>query len=281
MPDLSTRAHRVGGPGHDPAVDGATLDRVLDAVARMHAMPWADYRRRPPTGTGRGVPCPSACSCCPGRPPRAIGPRGCGRRPVPGRLGRLRPARAGGRARPVERLVGGSCAAARRARPAAERPACTATSSSPTSRRSTTAGWRYRLADDVAGARWRSSSAGSSSRTARACAGRPRRSWPATTRPPSVPAAASLPMGRSWLSGPSVGPATERDPDRPAAARPRCHDRRLGRAGRPDLDHRAAAARLAQGLDAEAGAVLPSGVSAADDLAWWSARAVEAAARRL
>ena len=36
-----------------------------------------------------------------------------------------------------------------------------------------------------------------------------------------------------------------------------------------------------KGLDAEAGVVLPSGVSAADDLAWWCARADEAAARRL
>jgi thiamine kinase-like enzyme len=36
-----------------------------------------------------------------------------------------------------------------------------------------------------------------------------------------------------------------------------------------------------KGLDAEAGGVLGSGVSAADDLAWWSMRAVEAAGRRL
>jgi phosphotransferase family enzyme len=36
-----------------------------------------------------------------------------------------------------------------------------------------------------------------------------------------------------------------------------------------------------KGLDAETGVVLPSGVSAADDLAWWSARAVEAGALRL
>ncbi len=36
-----------------------------------------------------------------------------------------------------------------------------------------------------------------------------------------------------------------------------------------------------KGLDAEAGVTLPSGVSAADDLAWWCARADEAAARRL
>jgi hypothetical protein len=36
-----------------------------------------------------------------------------------------------------------------------------------------------------------------------------------------------------------------------------------------------------KGLDAASGLVLPSGVSAADDLAWWCARAVEAAGRRL
>jgi hypothetical protein len=36
-----------------------------------------------------------------------------------------------------------------------------------------------------------------------------------------------------------------------------------------------------KGLDAEAGVVLPSGVSALDDLAWWCERAVQAAARRL
>ena len=36
-----------------------------------------------------------------------------------------------------------------------------------------------------------------------------------------------------------------------------------------------------KGLDAEAGAVLGSGIAATDDLAWWCDRAVEAAARRL
>ena len=36
-----------------------------------------------------------------------------------------------------------------------------------------------------------------------------------------------------------------------------------------------------KGLDAEAGAILGSGVAAADDLAWWCDRAVEAADRRL
>jgi hypothetical protein len=36
-----------------------------------------------------------------------------------------------------------------------------------------------------------------------------------------------------------------------------------------------------KGLDAEAGVTLPSGIGAADDLAWWCERAVEAAGRRL
>jgi hypothetical protein len=36
-----------------------------------------------------------------------------------------------------------------------------------------------------------------------------------------------------------------------------------------------------KGLDGEAGAILPSGISAGDDLAWWCERAAEAAARRL
>lgn len=36
-----------------------------------------------------------------------------------------------------------------------------------------------------------------------------------------------------------------------------------------------------KGLDAEAGVLLASGVSAADDLAWWCEHAVEAATRRL
>jgi aminoglycoside phosphotransferase (APT) family kinase protein len=36
-----------------------------------------------------------------------------------------------------------------------------------------------------------------------------------------------------------------------------------------------------KGLDAEAGLTLPAGVTAVDDLAWWSRRAVEAAERRL
>ncbi|MFL5675880.1 MAG: phosphotransferase [Chloroflexota bacterium] len=91
----------------------------------------------------------------------------------------------------------------------------------------------------------------------------------------------TLPVGNPWLTGPSVGPAIERHPDR---LPPRGLDATIGDWG-AQLDLTWIVGLLLRGwrkgLDAEAGDVLPSGVSAADDLAWWSARAVEAADRRL
>jgi hypothetical protein len=44
MPDLSNELIAWERPGHDPVVPRATLERVVDAVARLHAMPWAEYR---------------------------------------------------------------------------------------------------------------------------------------------------------------------------------------------------------------------------------------------
>lgn len=40
-PDLSNELIAWERPGHDPAIDPTTLDRVLRAVARLHAVPWA------------------------------------------------------------------------------------------------------------------------------------------------------------------------------------------------------------------------------------------------
>ena len=40
-PDLSTELIAWERPGHDPAIDGDTLSRVLGAVARLHATPWS------------------------------------------------------------------------------------------------------------------------------------------------------------------------------------------------------------------------------------------------
>ncbi len=56
MPDLSDELIAWERPGRDATVGPATLARVIDAVARLHAMRWADYR---PTTADWGWPwCP-------------------------------------------------------------------------------------------------------------------------------------------------------------------------------------------------------------------------------
>jgi hypothetical protein len=56
MPDLSGELIAWKGARGDPIVGPATLNRVIDAVARLHAMRWADYR---PTTAAWGWPwCP-------------------------------------------------------------------------------------------------------------------------------------------------------------------------------------------------------------------------------
>lgn len=56
MPDLTNELIAWERPGHDPVVGPATLDHVIEAVAGLHAMPWADYR---PTSRDWGWPwCP-------------------------------------------------------------------------------------------------------------------------------------------------------------------------------------------------------------------------------
>jgi hypothetical protein len=56
MPDLTNELIAWERPGHDPVVGPATLDHVIEAVAGLHAMPWADYR---PTSPDWGWPwCP-------------------------------------------------------------------------------------------------------------------------------------------------------------------------------------------------------------------------------
>jgi hypothetical protein len=57
MPDLSDELIAwEERPGHVPLVGPATLDSIIDAIARLHAMRWADYR---PTSLDWGWPwCP-------------------------------------------------------------------------------------------------------------------------------------------------------------------------------------------------------------------------------
>jgi phosphotransferase family enzyme len=40
-PDMSNELIAWERPGHDPSIDGATLDRVLQAMVRLHAVPWS------------------------------------------------------------------------------------------------------------------------------------------------------------------------------------------------------------------------------------------------
>jgi hypothetical protein len=56
MPDLTDELIGWERPGHAQLVGPATLDSIIDAIARLHAMRWADYR---PTSLDWGWPwCP-------------------------------------------------------------------------------------------------------------------------------------------------------------------------------------------------------------------------------
>jgi hypothetical protein len=58
-PDLSNELIAWERPGHDPAIDTLTLDRVLRALARLHAVPWASIVEG---GSERdGAPAPPWC----------------------------------------------------------------------------------------------------------------------------------------------------------------------------------------------------------------------------
>ena len=46
MPDLSTELIAWDRPEHDPVIDRDTLRRVVDAIGRLHATPWAAIAER-------------------------------------------------------------------------------------------------------------------------------------------------------------------------------------------------------------------------------------------
>ena len=93
-------------------------------------------------------------------------------------------------------------------------------------------------------------------------------------------------LAGSWLAEgyPSAGPEAERIPDRLATLPARGTEATIG-----DWNAQVDLAWMVglllrgwrKGLDTEAGLVLGSGVTAADDLAWWCDRAVEGASRHL
>ena len=276
MPDLSGELINW-----ERAVDDTTLDLVLDAVARLHAMPWADYA---PTTRDWDWP------WC----------------PLPERLLLLsRPSSLRYRADGVavgERFLAGWDAFDRRA-PAAARDLVDRLSEDPApllealgrlprtglhgdlklanvalidDGRIALIDWQMRLKAPIAvELGWLLVSNSASLR-------QPPDAVMAMYHEAAVRAAdESLEMGRAWIHGPSVGPALERDPDR---LPPRGQEATVGD-WEAQLDLTWIVGLLLRGwrkgLDAEAGDVLASGVAASDDLAWWSERAVEAADRRL
>lgn len=276
MPDLSRQLI-----AWEAAVDDATVDLVLDAVARLHAMPWAEYKATSPDWDWPWCPLPERLLL----------------------LSRPSAERYRAEGNPVgERFVAGWDAFDRRA-PAAARdlvdrlsadaaPLLGALDRLPRTGlhgdlklanvapladgRVALIDWQMMsLAPVAVELGWFLVSNSSSLQ-------RQPDEVMAAYREAAVRAASdSLPLGNSWLIGPSLGPPMERSPDR---LPPRGLDATIG-AWDAQLDLTWIIGLLLRGwrkgLDAEDGAVLPSGTSAADDLAWWSARAVEAADRRL
>lgn len=59
MPDLSTELIAWERPGHDPVIDDPTLRRVVDSIARLHAMPWS--RVLEANAEKEGAPVPPWC----------------------------------------------------------------------------------------------------------------------------------------------------------------------------------------------------------------------------
>lgn len=286
MPDLSAELIAWERPGHDPVVSGETLDRLLDAFARLHAMPWAEYR---PTTPDWDWP------WC----------------PLPERLLLLsRPAAARYRAEGLavgERFLAGWDAfdrvAPRPARALIERlsedPSALLAALGnlpPTGLHGDLKLANVALLDDgrVALIDWQMMSLAPVAVEL---------GWMLVANSASLPIEAdevlaryiqmarraavdSMHLAGSWLSGADApaGPEAERIAHRYGTLPPRGLDATIG-----DWEAQVDLVWIIglllrgwrKGLDTEAGAILASGVSATDDLAQWSDRAIDAARRRL
>jgi phosphotransferase family enzyme len=265
LPDLSNELIAWERPGHDPAIDRATLDRVLGAMARLHARPWS--RILDGATERNGDPPPPWC-------------------PLLERLTLLSPVAAAGYAaddNPVgARFLAGWDAFDRRASAAARElvetlaanPAPLAAALAPLPTVGLHGDMKLAnvalLADGQVGFI----------------------DWQMTLRAP-------LAVELGWFLVSNSGSL----PDPPDEVMGSYRDalERDGGSSDPDAEGHGADALVGdwehqldltwiiglllrgwrKGLDADAGAILPSGVHAVDDLAWWSERAVDAAQRRL
>ena len=285
MPDLSNELIAWERLGHDPVVPRGTLERVVDAVARLHAMPWAEYRAT--TGDWSWPWCP-----------------------LRERLLLLtRPAAERYRAEGLavgERFLAGWDAFDRVA-PREARELIHALASDPAALldalgRLPSTGLHgdlklanVALLDDgrVALIDWQMMALGPVAVEL---------GWMIVSNSASLPiepeavlstyraaaeraAIESMHLGGSWLSDTSsAGPELERIPHRFGTLPPRGLDPTIGDwSAQVDLTWIVGLLLRGwrKGLDAEAGAVLGSGVRATDDLSKWAVNAVEAADRRL
>lgn len=285
MPDLSAELIAWERPGRDPVVSVATLDRVVDAVARLHAMPWAEYR--PTTPDWNWPWCPLADRLLLLTRPAAERYRAeglaVGERFLSGwdAFDRVAPRAA---RELIERLAGDPA------------PLLDALGRLP----STGLHGDLKLAnvallDDgrVALIDWQMMAFGPVAVEL---------GWMLVSNSGSLPigpqeilascraaagraAADSMHLGGTWLSGsPRSRPEQERIEGRFGTLPPRGLDATIGD-WEAQVDLTWIVGLLLRGwrkgLDAQAGAVLASGIRATDDLATWAVNAVEAAGRRL
>jgi phosphotransferase family enzyme len=277
MPDLTNELIAWDRPGHAAVVGPATLDHVIEAVAGLHAMPWADYR---PTSPDWGWP------WCPLRERLLLLTRPSADRYRAEGLAVGDRFLAGWDA--FERTAPIEAVGLIRALSADPSPLLAALGRLPaTGIHGDLKLANVALLDDgrVALIDWQMMSLAPVAVEL---------GWLLVSNSASLPiepdavlaryrdvagrvAGTSLRLGTRWSDGDPSGVA-------PLTLPPRGLEPTIG-----DWDAQCDLTWIVglllrgwrKGLDAEAGVVLGSGVQAADDLAWWSARAVEAAGRRL
>src|SRR4051812_1177965 len=284
MPDLSNELIEWERPGPDQVVSIATLDRVLDAVARLHAMPWAAYRSTSPDWAWPWCPLRERLLLLSRRSAARYRADGVasGARFIEGwdAFDRFAPAEAR------------SLVAELEADPA---PLLAALGRLPaTGLHGDLKLANVALLDDgrVALIDWAMMSLAPVAVEL---------GWLIVSNSASLPvgpeavmaryreaatraAAGSLRLGGARPGRPAIGPPMERDPDRHGILPRRDLTDTIGDwEAQLDLTWIVGLVMRGwrKGLDAEAGANLGSGVTAIDDLGWWSEHAVQAAARRL